>query len=151
MPKLTSPNGKNDPALTYTLTDFISMQNSDDVTYRNFTILEVVNGIELVDHNLLDDYIKEFNDICVNCELSADEAKKYKFSPDLLAYDVYGSVQLDFIVLLANGMVDPKEFNLKTIKLPYNSKLKDLLSRVYKSNQEYISYNRSVNGLKLII
>ena len=29
--------------------------------------------------------------------LSDDEYKKYRYSPDLLAYDIYGSVQLDFI------------------------------------------------------
>ena len=33
----------SNPALTYTLDDFISMKISDDMTYYNFSILEVIN------------------------------------------------------------------------------------------------------------
>ena len=42
----------SNPALTYTLDDFISMQIYDDMTYYNFSILEVINGVEHVDSNL---------------------------------------------------------------------------------------------------
>lgn len=143
-------DGRNDSALTYTLSDFVSMKNSDDATYRNFSILEVVNNIELVDHNLIDDYILEYENICVPCHLSLEEAKKYKYSPDLLAYDIYGSVQLDFLILLANDMVDPKEFDLRIVKLPFASKLVDFLNRVYGANQNYIRQNRADNGLIVI-
>ena len=31
------------PATTYTLQDFIDMRNIDDMTYYNFSILEVIN------------------------------------------------------------------------------------------------------------
>lgn len=139
----------NDPATTYTLDEFISMRYSDDMTFRNFSILEVIDDVEYLDHNVLDDYLEELESICIDCPLDDDQYKKYKYAPDLLAYDVYGSTQLDFVVLAVNGMIDPKEFTLKTIKLPYKSALKSFLSAVYNSESGYIEQNRSDNGLTI--
>lgn len=139
----------SNPALTYTLDQFISMQYSDELTFRNFSILEVINGIEFVDHNLIEDYLPELESLCKNCQLDDEQYKKYRYSPDLLAFDVYGSVQLDFVILLANGMVDPKEFDLKVIKLPYASKMRTFLNSVYNAEVNYIAQNRADNGLKL--
>jgi hypothetical protein len=140
-----------EPALTYTLDQFIQMQYSDEMTYRNFSIVEVVNGIELLDHNLIRDYLDELNSLCINAELTMEQYKKYKYSPDLLAYDIYGSTQLDFVILFANDMIDPKEFDLKVVKLPYASKMKTFLSAIYNSESGYIGYNRSENGLSTSI
>lgn len=138
----------SDPALTYTLDEFVKMQYTDELTYRNFSIIEInSNGIEIIDHNLIEDYLSELEDLCVNCVLDDEQYKKYKYCPDLLAYDIYGSVQLDFIILYANGMADPKEFTLKTIKLPYASRLKEFLNSVYNAESGYIQQNRTDNGL----
>lgn len=139
----------SNPALTYTLEHFIEMQHSDELTYRNFSILEVVDGLEFVDHNLVEDYLDELESICIACELTDDQYKKYKYAPDLLAYDIYGSVQLDFVIMYANGIVDPKEFNYKVVKLPYASALKLYLNSVYNANSSYIEQNRADNNLKV--
>lgn len=141
----------SDAALTYTLPQFIQMRYSDEMTYHNFSIVEKINGLELLDHNLIEDYLPELEALCVNCELDNDQYKRYRYSPDLLAYDVYGSTQLDFVILFANGMIDPKEFNLKKVKLPYRSQMSTFLSAVYNANQVYISQNWSDNGLQVII
>lgn len=146
---MKSNDYSNNPALTYTLEHFVQMQHSDELTYRNFSILEVVDDMEFIDHNLVEDYLEELESICVSCELTDEQYKKYKYSPDLLAYDVYGSVQLDFVIMYANGMVDPKEFNSKVVKLPYASGLKIYLNSVYNSNSSYISQNRSDNKLNI--
>lgn len=137
----------SDPALTYTLDQFISMKASDELTYRNFSILEVVDGLELLDHNLIEDYLTELQSLCIEVELTHEQYIKYKYAPDLLAYDIYGSTQLDFIILFANEIIDPKEFNLKKLKLPYASQLKTFLSAVYNSESDYINFNRTQNGL----
>lgn len=140
-------NYSSNPALTYTLDQFISMKFTDELTYYNFSIIEMVNGSKLLDHNLIEDYLPELEALCVNCELDQEQYKKYKYSPDLLAFDVYGSTQLDFVILMINDMIDPKEFDLKTIKLPYASHLKTFLSSVYNAESSYLTHNRSINGL----
>lgn len=140
-------NYSSNPALTYTLDQFISMKFTDELTYHNFSIIEMVNGTKLLDHNLIEDYLPELEALCVNCELDQEQYKKYKYSPDLLAFDIYGSTQLDFVILMINDMIDPKEFDLKTIKLPYASHLKTFLSSVYNAESSYLTHNRSINGL----
>ena len=48
----------NDPALTYTLDDFVELQSVDNMTYYNFSILEIIDGVQHLDHNLVEDYLK---------------------------------------------------------------------------------------------
>ena len=101
----------NDPALTYTLDDFVELQSVDNMTYYNFSILEIIDGVQHLDHNLVEDYLKELEATCVTLELSNEEMSRYRYNPDLLAYDIYGSVQLDFVILLLNDMIDQKDFD----------------------------------------
>ena len=138
----------NNPALTYRLRDFIAFKYEDDLTFRNFSILEKIHDdIELLDFNLIDEYLTELRDICQTITLSHEEYIKYKYCPDLLAYDIYGSTQLDFVILLANDMIDPKEFDIKTIKLPYKTDLNNFMDLVYNANAGYIEQNRADNDL----
>ena len=140
-------NKITDPALTYTLEDFINFGVNDEMTYRNFSILEVIDGKEFVDRNIIQDYLGELESICQRVELTDEQYKEYKYAPDLLAYRVYGSTQLDFIVMYVNGIIDPAEFNMRILKLPYASHLKTFLNLVYNAEQVYIQRNRADNGL----
>ena len=128
----------NDPALTYTLDDFVELQSVDNMTYYNFSILEIIDGVQHLDHNLVEDYLKELEATCVTLELSNEEMSRYRYNPDLLAYDIYGSVQLDFIILLLNDMIDPKDFDRKKLKLPYASSLSIFLNTLYSKESNYI-------------
>ena len=132
----------NNPALTYTLDQFISMKDSDDMTYNNFSIYDKIDNQKILESNLIDEYLDELTTLCSVVQLSRDEYKKYKYAPDILAYDVYGSIQLDFVILAANDMCDPKDFNLKRIKLPTVSRLKEFLNEVYGANNNWITKNR---------
>ena len=131
------------PAQTYTLDQFIEMKDIDNMTYRNFSILQKIDGVEHLDHNLVEDYLEELKNVCISVTLSDQEYKKYKYAPDLLAYDIYGSVQLDFVILLLNDTIDPKEFTKKTVLLPYASGLSVFLDTIYSKESNYITYNRN--------
>ena len=137
----------NDPALTYTLDDFVELQSVDNMTYYNFSILEIIDGVQHLDHNLVEDYLKELEATCVTLELSNEEMSRYRYNPDLLAYDIYGSVQLDFIILLLNDMIDPKDFDRKKLKLPYASSVSIFLNTLYSKESNYINENRANNNL----
>ena len=137
----------SNPALTYTLDDFISMQISDDMTYYNFSILEVIDGVEHLDSNLVEIYLEELKSQCISVQFSEEELKKYKYNADLLAYDLYGSVQLDFVILLLNDMYDPKEFTKNNVILPHSSTLSKFLNDVYSKEEGYIQQNRADYGI----
>ena len=80
-------------------------------------------------------------------ELSNEEMSRYRYNPDLLAYDIYGSVQLDFVILLLNDMIDPKDFDRRKLKLPYASSLSIFLNTLYSKESNYINENRANNNL----
>lgn len=158
----------NDPAKAYTLTEFINMKASDELTYHNFAIIEKIKymvtnkstgvttedcSAELVEQNVLDFYLDELkalvvndstNGVCVKVDtITKDEIAKYKYQPDLLAYDIYGSTQLDFIILLCNGIIDSKDFDLKSgyLILPIATRLNTFLSKVYNAESTWLDDN----------
>jgi hypothetical protein len=136
------------PALTYSLEDFIDMKATDENTFYNYSILEKYDGVEHLDFNLVDEYLDTLT--TVEAELDEQQYKRYRYRPDLLAYEVYGSTQLDFIILMINDMYDPKEFDRKKIKLPYASALVDFLDAIYEVNLPYIEENRERENIEMI-
>ena len=136
-----------DVAQTYTVEDFINMQTTDNMTFRNYSLVAVINGVEVTDKNLVEDFLDTLTDEIVKVDLSYDEYMRYKYAPDLLAYDVYGSVQLDFMILYLNGIIDPKDFDFKSIKLVRSSTLQDFMNRVYDSQKYILENNKYENGV----
>ena len=139
---------KSNPAKTYTLDDFILEGKTDQLTYSNFAITRKTSYATFVDTGLLDYYLKELKAVSIEIpieNITQDQIVKYRYQPDLLAYDIYGSVQLDFIVLLCNGIIDPKEFDfkVKSLLLPKASVLVEFLSQVYRSEQTWIDTRTS--------
>ena len=139
-------NTKHDPAVTYTLSDFVEMGSQDELTYSNFAILRYKMQTEFAEQNILDYYLQELKNLCIKVtEFTEEEIVKYKYAPDMLAYYLYGSTQLDFIILLCNGIIDPKEFDFKRnyLLLPRASILNEFLSRVYNTESTWLDINRS--------
>ena len=137
----------------HTVEEFIeSNAGSKSINYYNFSILqqEEVSGetLQLLDMNIVDDYIDELQSVCVNVQLSDKELMKYSYNPGLLAYDVYGSTELEFVILKINGVIDHKDFNFPTIKLVEVSVLDDILSTIYSAENKFIKYNRTINGIE---
>ena len=136
-----------DVSMTYTLEDFVNMQVSDQMTFRNFSTVAVINNVELTDKNLIEDFLPELSKNYMEVDLNDKEYNRYKYAPDLLAYDVYGSVQLDFLIMYMNGIIDPKDFDFRTINLVRASVLKDFLNHVYSSQRYVLENNKYENGV----
>lgn len=128
---------------TITVQDFIALRPSDEITYYNYSILEYLNGYDMFITNLLYDYEDELQDISVVVTLTDIEKAKYRYKPYLFAYDVYGSTELKFIVMMMNNIIDPKEFDFDKVRLIKPSDLTTLLNRMNAVNEEYINNNRS--------
>jgi hypothetical protein len=136
--------GISDPAKTYTLEDFVEAGENDEVTYTRFSIIRELNGIKYASYNILDNYLDELKKICVRIpkeNITVQQLSRYKYNPDLLAYDIYGSTQLEFVVLYCNGIIDPKDFDFHTryIYLPKASILREFLSSVYTADYDTVA------------
>ena len=132
---------------THTVQEFISRKYEDELTYRNFSIVDYADNIELLDRNLFSEYMPLLMSTCTKYPFTVEEYRRYKYAPDILSFDIYKTTQLDFIILMMNDMIDPKEFNLKTVKLPKPSIIKQTLSEILSVNSGFIEQNRADHNL----
>lgn len=128
---------------TVSIQDFIALRNSDEITYYNYSILEYLNGYDMFITNLLYDYEDEINDLAVTIKLTNVERAKYRYKPYLLAYDIYGSTETKFILMMLNNIIDPKEFDFETIRALRPADLARLLNRINAVNDDFMSKMRS--------
>lgn len=128
---------------TVSIQDFIALRNSDEITYYNYSILEYLNGYDMFITNLLYDYEDEINDLAVTIKLTNIERAKYRYKPYLLAYDIYGSTETKFILMMLNNIIDPKEFDFETIKALRPADLNRLLNRINAVNDDFMSKMKS--------
>ena len=143
-------NSKTLPEQTFNYNDFISSGENNDFTFDNFEISMLINGISIGDCNVMEFYIPEIIENCVKVtEFTKDEILRYKYNPDLLAWDVYKNTQLDYLILLCNDMCDPKEFDFKKgyLYLPKSSILKNLLSLIHNSESRWIKNSKGKSWL----
>lgn len=137
---------------TYTVEDFIELgKDLDDLQYSKFAILSnpvsgVPNPIWYPEHNVIYDYEEEFKKLSLDVIMTDEEFLKYRFKPKLLAYDLYGSTELYFVILYTNGMYSIKDFNRKDIKLLKKSDMIGILEAIYNAERNYISTNRANIG-----
>ena len=135
------------PDQAYSLEDFIAAgEDSAIINYYNFSILQVERTvddsmeIQFTVDNLVNNYLDVFRDNAVKVKLTDKEKRKYYYNPDLLAYDIYGTVELDYLVMIVNGIIDPKEFNMPELRLIQKSTLVALMSRIFFSKSMQRSY-----------
>jgi hypothetical protein len=57
-----------------------------------------------------------------------DFKKKYKYRPDYLSYDEYGTVILDQLLLYINGISSPEDFDLNKVIIPLKEAIIDILT-----------------------
>lgn len=135
----------SDPAKTYKVEDFIDMQENDSFTYATMALYMqsiVDKTIVYSSDNVLYDYLEEIKSKAVDYTFSDSEYMKYKYRPKLLAYDIYGSTELYFVILAMNNTCNIKDFNKRTIKMLYKSDMSDLLNAIVSAEKNRISLNR---------
>jgi hypothetical protein len=132
------------PEDTYTLERFINSEaKTSNTGYSWFSVLELLpSGNPMLQNMVLNDYMDEIRLLCRVIALKDNEYYKYKYNPDLLAYDIYGTTQLGFMVLIMNGITSPKDFNFKRVKMLTKEHLELFISSVYNSEKATLEANK---------
>ena len=135
------------PENTVTIAEFIDSGASVTMSYNVLSFIDILsNGTEATILNVLNDYMQELRQISFKVRLNNKEYYKYAYKPKLLSFDLYGTTELYFIILLLNDMADVKEFTKNPIYLPKPSLLSDFLTNVYNAERVDISeYNSKRN------
>ena len=139
-------NRATEPGKTSTIAEFISFKNSDDISYNNLSFRDKYDSIIYPIKNIIDDYIDELKELIVVVTMSKEEFLKYKYKPTILANDIYGNGELDFIIMRLNDICNAKEFDMQTVNLIKNDDLDDFLTAIYNANKEDIDTYNSVSG-----
>lgn len=132
------------PKLTTTVEDFIDLSGKVPISYSILSLQNTLKdlGVDIVVFNVIDDYIDEIRSQAVLHDFSDAEYIKYYQSPKLLSNHLYGTTELDFIIMRINGIYDPKDFTMRTVKLLDKSTMNEIMSQVYNSNKRFIDeYN----------
>lgn len=131
------------PQNTYSLEDFITSGANVSITYDKLSFKErLTNGTEISILNVVNDYLPEIKELCSHVTLTNAEYQKYKYKPKLLCYDVYGNPEIYFVIMLLNGIIDVKEFDMQSFKMLKVDRMNTVLSYIYNAEKTYISnYN----------
>jgi hypothetical protein len=135
------------PSDAHTISEFIrvGIQNRAKIGYPDLSYIENRDGMEYVVKNIMEDYMYEFKKYSKEIKLTDEEKYKYRYNPKKLAFDLYGSTRVYYVILLMNDMCDIHQFNLRNRKLLLLSpeQLSNFLSSIFKSDQNSIAkYNK---------
>lgn len=126
---------------TTTIAEMIKAGENVEMTYYNSSYIERVGNIEYSVHNILYDYMEDIEPYLQTITLSDLEYTKYKYRPRLLAYDLYGSTDLYFLIMIFNNICDIKDFNIKKIKLLSRANL-SIINKIFITEKDYLDRNR---------
>lgn len=134
------------PELTYTLDQFIACQSDTNFCYNNLSFIDQIDNIKYNIYNVASDYIDEIiSNYCVNVELSDDQLAKYMYRPKLLCYDIYGSQELYYLILIINDICSVKDFVKKKIILPTKTNMSVITKAIMNANRSDIQDYNAAN------
>ena len=134
------------PESTYTLDQFISCQSDANFCYNNLSFIDQIDNIKYNIYNVASDYIDEIiSNYCKTVVLSDDQLAKYKYKPKLLCYDIYGSQELYYLILIINDICSVKDFTKKKLILPTKVNMPTITKAIMNANRSDIQKYNSNN------
>ena len=128
---------------TFTVEQFIATNSNSNINYEKLSLIEKMDSVYTITYNLLNDYKDDLDKVTITINLNDEEYTKYVYKPKLLAYDVYGNVELYFIILFINNICNVKEFNNRKIKMIKKDDLHNILSIIINSEADILRKNRN--------
>ena len=138
-----------EPQKTYTLKQFVNCKDADHMTYNRYSILErslenesIIYAIDNIIYTYMGELKEKRQTVTVDDPL---DRLKYMYKPKLLAYDLYGSTELFFVILALNGMCSLKEFTLEDGRFYalWPTDMISMLNSIYNAETKYLRLNRS--------
>lgn len=135
--------------IPYTVDQYVGQLNLDDITDYHSSILWKGDGIEMVELNVIFDYIDELKKLAQKTNLDNMNYFRYRWHPDLLSLDLYGTTDFEFVLLAINDISHPWDFDFHSCLIIPPNFIVDLLSYITDAEDEYIIFNRNQEGINL--
>lgn len=140
---MNSANSSN----IWTLSDFISEYSMEDLRIDAFYLQQVfwdknkmTHKVVVNENSIADKYANELEENKHIVELTTKEYYKYRYNPKLLSYDIYGTTELWFFILMANELYSISEFDLRKVVL-FDTAIITKLNRMLEMDAEFLEIN----------
>lgn len=131
----------------WTLSDFISEYSIEDLRINAFYLQQVfwdknkmTHKVVVNENSIADKYANELEENKHIVELTTKEYYKYRYNPKLLSYDIYGTTELWFFILMANELYSISEFDLRKVVL-FDTAIITKLNRMLEMDAEFLEIN----------
>ena len=130
----------------YTLSNFIREYGVEELRVDAFHLKEVFfqdgmnHKIVVNGDNIADKYAIELEENKKTVEFTTKEYYKYRFNPKVLSYDLYGTTELWFFILMANELYSITEFDLRKLVL-YDASVITKFNKMLELDQEFLEIN----------
>lgn len=131
----------------WTLSDFISEYSIEDLRIDAFYLQQVfwdknkmTHKVVVNENSIADKYANELEENKHIVELTTKEYYKYRYNPKLLSYDIYGTTELWFFILMANELYSISEFDLRKVVL-FDTAIITKLNRMLEMDAEFLEIN----------
>lgn len=131
----------------WTLSDFISEYSIEDLRIDAFYLQQVfwdknkmTHKVVVNENSIADKYANELEENKHIVELTTKEYYKYRYNPKLLSYDIYGTTELRFFILMANELYSISEFDLRKVVL-FDTAIITKLNRMLEMDAEFLEIN----------
>lgn len=131
--------------LTSTILEFIESYIVEPLTIDSFMLKQVLTRNDsskfvVPGDNLIIRYMDELKSGFHTVTMSDEEFAKYKYRPKLLSYDVYGTTEMWWLILMINEIPSATQFDRQTLTM-MDTTVKDKLERILTLNDEIIKAN----------
>ena len=90
--------------------------------------------------------MREIKDVAVKVELSTQEYLKYRYKPKLLCRDVYGNGEVYYVIMLLNGRIDVKDFDVHELLMLRKADMNTLLTQIYNAEYKWMQEYNTEHG-----
>lgn len=135
--------------MPYAVDEYKGLLNLDDITDYHTSILWKGDGIEMVELNVIFDYIDELKRVAQKINLDNMDYFRYRWHPDLLSLDLYQTTDYEFVILALNDLSHPWDFDMHSCLVIPPEYIIDVLSYIVDAEDEYIIFNRNDQGINL--
>lgn len=133
-----------------TISEFIQSGSTEPITYHSTSITDIIDDIECPYYNVVYDYLEELTALSVKVKLSPKEYQRYKYRPDLLSYDVYGTDKFDFVILALNNTESDKLFDTDVLYLIPQENMLSVMNYIFNSETDYLNFSKQKTDPTLI-
>lgn len=125
-----------------TVEDFIQEYDIETIRMDTVFLRQVFweKGMEhklvVAESALIDKYLEEIEQHKTAITLSTTEYYKYRYNPKLMAYDVYGTTELWFLLMAANELYSIIDFDLRVVKA-YRTDILQKIDRMLSLEHEF--------------